>query len=148
MERGIERVWVGPSPTGLGVFAGRQFLPREAIGRIRGVRIDDPHYESNYIIELDERHGLEPSAPFRYINHSCRPNAALIHWRPKREDGSPGETEVWVEALAEIDPGEQVTIDYGWPAEGAVPCTCGSAECRGWIVAEEEIDRIGPLWGA
>jgi len=144
MKHGEGHVRVGPSKIGLGVFAGRRFKPLDMIGRIHGKRIDDPEHESDYFIELDQRHGLEPSAPFRYLNHSCQPNAALIKVEPEHEDDAPGETEIWVEALAQIEPGEELTIDYGWLADAAIPCRCGSPNCRGWIVAEGELQRVVP----
>ena len=39
--------------------------------------------------------------------------------------------------------GEQITIDYGCAADDPMPCLCGSTRCRGWIVAEEELPRLG-----
>jgi hypothetical protein len=41
--------------------------------------------------------------------------------------------------LRTIEPGEELTIDYAWPAEAAIPCACGAAGCRCWIVAAEEL---------
>jgi hypothetical protein len=39
--------------------------------------------------------------------------------------------------------GEQITIDYGWPAEeGSLRCLCGAAKCRGWVVAEEYVAKM------
>ena len=50
--------------------------------------------------------------------------------------------EIWVETVRDIYPGEQLTIDYSWPADRAVKCLCGSPNCRGWIVDPEELDDI------
>jgi len=44
--------------------------------------------------------------------------------------------------LIRIAPGEQLTIDYAWPAWAAVPCACGAPECRGWIVAKENCNSV------
>jgi len=145
MEQGAGYVRVGPSKTGIGVFARRSFQPLDSIGRVDGTRIDDPEHESDYFIELDHRHGLEPSGPFRYLNHSCRPNAALVRVGPHDGNDSLAETEIWVEALSTIEPGDELTIDYGWPADVAIPCHCGSPDCRGWVVAEEELHRLPRL---
>ena len=41
-----------------------------------------------------------------------------------------------------IYPGEEITIDYGWPAVSAIPCLCGSERCRGWIVNMEELPEL------
>ena len=51
------------------------------------------------------------------------------------------DAEIWVEALQDIMPNEELTIDYAWPAERAMKCFCGKPQCRGWIVdlAEKEL---------
>ena len=141
MERQEKGVRIGPSPLGLGVFAGRAFRPGEMIGRIQGDLVRDPDYESDYCIELSGETCLEPGPPFRYLNHSCRPNCALV----RMEDGDEAHEEapeLWVEVIAEIRPGDQLTIDYAWPAEAAIPCGCGSPHCRGWVVAEAQLARL------
>lgn len=45
---------------------------------------------------------------------------------------------VRVEALRTIRKGEEITVDYAWPASWAIPCHCGSKNCRGWIVDKNE----------
>jgi hypothetical protein len=52
------------------------------------------------------------------------------------------DSEIWVETLRDIFPGEQLTIDYAWPAEKAIKCQCGCKKCRGWIVAANELKLI------
>lgn len=56
------------------------------------------------------------------------------------------EIDLQVEAVRSIPKGDQITIDYAWPASMAIPCRCGSPGCRGWIVDPNELDRI-PLKG-
>ncbi len=131
-------VRVTSSPTGLGVFASRPFSRRQVIGPILGEVIDDPHYGSNFCMELGGSLSLEPAWPFRLINHSCQPNCQLLTLEPSSENGVSRAPEAWLEVLADIEPGEQLTIDYGWPAEVAIPCNCGRPACRGWIVAAED----------
>ncbi len=41
-----------------------------------------------------------------------------------------------------VHAGEELTIDYGWPAEVAIPCLCGSRHCRGWIVDPDEVELL------
>ncbi|MEN6498785.1 MAG: SET domain-containing protein [Thermoguttaceae bacterium] len=137
-----ECVRVGPSACGLGVFSLRAFQNHELIGPIAGTVVDDPLYASEYCMAIGEYAALEPAAPFRYMNHSCHPNCALVELEIEREDGSTAPAELWVETLDTIAPGEQLTIDYGWPAEVAIPCRCGCADCRGWVVADDDLDRI------
>jgi hypothetical protein len=141
MEYTKEGIRVGPSRHGMGVFALRPFTPGENLGPIRGEIIDDPDYGSDYGIEFGEK-TLEPAAPFRYLNHSCQPNCALVICDEGDEDGAPAGMSAWLEVLREIAPGEQMTIDYGWPAESAIPCQCGAAGCRGWIVSADRLDEI------
>ncbi len=137
------KVNVQPARHGLGVFANRRFRANRYIGRIRGRIITDPAHSSNYCMDLGGEHSLEPTAPFRYLNHSCSPNCSLVLLQVEYEDGTPSETELWLEANRDIYDGEELTIDYGWPADAAMPCNCGSPNCRGWIVAEELVDGIG-----
>ncbi len=139
----MKKVAVEPARHGLGVFARRRLLARGYVGRIRGEIVADPNYSSNYCMDLGDDKSLEPTAPFRYLNHSCAPNCLLVLLEVEYEDGSPSETEIWLEAARDIQPGEELTIDYGWPVESAMPCDCGSPNCRGWIVAEELRDAVG-----
>jgi SET domain-containing protein len=136
-----EGVCVGPARYGQGVYSLRSFPAGETIGPFAGEIIDDPDYSSDYGIELGER-TLEPAAPFRYLNHSCEPNCALVIYDEEDEDGTIVGASVWLEILSAIAPGEQMTIDYAWPPDAAIPCGCGAANCRGWIVAEEQLDAV------
>lgn len=136
-----EGVRVGPCEFGLGVFSLRTFSPKRLIGHIPGEIHRDPDYGSDYCMELGDHTALEPDPPFRYLNHSCQPNCALVEVEVEHENGSRAGWEIWLEALRDIAPGEQMTIDYNWPASAAIPCTCGSPHCRGWIVNAEDPGR-------
>jgi uncharacterized protein len=83
---------------------------------------------------------LEPVPPFRYLNHSCRPNCALVE--VESEDDS-GTLELWLQIEEDIVPGEELRIDYAWPARVATPCSCGCPNCRTWIVAANELGQVG-----
>ena len=52
------------------------------------------------------------------------------------------DAEIWVESTRDILPGEELTIDYAWPADRAVKCLCGSPNCRSWIVGPDELDEL------
>ena len=138
----MKGVRVAPADIGQGVFATRDFQAEEMIGSVEGEIIDDPRYGSNYCMELDERRSLEPAAPFRFLNHSCQPNCELVVGEVEEADGTPAGVEMWVETLSGIRRGEQLTIDYAWPADSAIPCECGSPDCRGWVVAANQLDRL------
>ena len=52
------------------------------------------------------------------------------------------DVEIWVEAIRDIMPNEELTIDYSWPADKAAKCLCGKPQCRGWIVDPAERDQL------
>ena len=117
------------------------------VGPIEGEVVDDPEYGSDYGIELGDG-TLEPAAPFRFLNHSCQPNCELIICDEDDDDPVLGRLSVWLGVLGEIAADEPLTIDYAWPADAAIPCQCGTAACRGWIVAEEQretLDKVAQL---
>lgn len=122
---------------GRGVFAARDFRKGQRIAELTGRVIDDPDYASEYCVDLGGRFSLEPAAPFRYLNHCCTPNAEL--WVLDGDDEQPGR--VVLAALRTIRAGEQLTIDYAWPWHSAIPCLCGSDDCRGWVVAADDLAR-------
>jgi uncharacterized protein len=126
------------TPVGKGVFARRPFRKGQAIGHMRGTVIAGDDYDPNYCVDLGKLGVLEPKTPFRYLNHSCEPNCELIEWEAAADE----EPEIWVYALRAVRPDDQLTIDYGWPAEAAIRCKCGSAKCRGWVVDESELHRL------
>lgn len=134
-EYDLDSIIVGQSPNGLGVFAARELKTCEFVGELVGTVIEGADYESDYCIELDTENSLEPSEPFRFLNHSCEPNCELAS---DIEDP----TEIWVEVIRDIRPGEELTIDYGWPAQDAIRCNCGSLNCRGWVVAADKLDEL------
>ncbi len=52
------------------------------------------------------------------------------------------DAEIWVESTRDILPGEELTIDYAWPADRAAKCLCGASTCRGWIVDPDELHEL------
>ncbi|MCA9191337.1 MAG: SET domain-containing protein-lysine N-methyltransferase [Planctomycetales bacterium] len=126
-----KNVQVCQTTIGKAVFAKRAIDSGAEVGVVRGRVIHEEGYGSEYCIDLGNDLGLEPHAPFRYLNHSCEPNCELTIW----EDEETGKLSVTVQALAYIQPGQELTIDYAWPVDAAIPCLCGTANCRGWIVA-------------
>lgn len=137
-----DSVVVAEAAHGRGLFAAQDFQRAERIGWMEGPLITDESYSSDYCVDLGNGYALEPQAPFRYLNHSCEPNCEL-YLIDADERGNPLSTpRVSVETIRSISVGEELTIDYGWPAEQAIPCGCGAEECRGWVVAEEELHML------
>ncbi len=63
-----------------------------------------------------------------WVNHSCEPNMIL----------SIGD-EVFLEAISDISPGEELTCDYNLTEKGGVnvSCTCNTKSCRGYFLRVE-----------
>jgi hypothetical protein len=138
-------VRVGHSPTGSGVFANRRYRQDDLIGEIVGQLIHDTSYGSDYCFELDAGRLIEPIAPFRFINHSCDPNCEFDYSDRPLSDRQGRDTRIFVFAARVINVNDQLTIDYNWAAKSAIPCECGASNCRGWIVAQEELWKLNEM---
>ena len=136
-------IYIAETHVGLGLFSTQPFHDGHIVGSVDGVFLpDSSQYGSDYCIGLDATTSLEPAPPFSYVNHSCDPNCAIFYDCREDENGNTAEHDVWIETLRPIEPGEELTIDYNWPADAAIPCQCGSENCRGWICCEEELDQL------
>jgi hypothetical protein len=135
-------VRVADTPCGRGIFARVRFHQGETVAEVKGTIHDEPHYWSAYGITLDARRVLEPLAPLRFINHSCNPNCELIDQTVWDDAAGEIHPRVHLDAVREVQAGEELTIDYGWPAACAIPCLCGSRNCRGWVVAVHQLHAV------
>ena len=143
MATGVERwIRVGKVSFGKAVFASKDIPAKTVVGHVKGQVMMDPQYGSSHCIDLGSSMTLEPQAPFRFLNHCCTPNCSLCITEAFYEDGTPAPAEVTVESLCAIPRGGELTIDYHWSAEGAIKCLCGSSQCRGWVVAAEELPKL------
>ena len=141
-ERLRRLLHVGPTHVGQGVFAVRRLRAGIVIGEIKGEGLDEHPEDPSYCMELPSGKVLEPAAPLRFLNHSCDPNCELFYWFD--EDQGPQEDRLWLQTIRSIEPGEELSIDYCWPADAAIECRCGTANCRGWIVDPEERHLLPP----
>jgi SET domain-containing protein len=68
-----------------------------------------------------------------FLNHSCDPNCET--------DESHGR--VWIQAIRDIAPGEELTYDYCLydGDEDEASCNCGAPACRKTMYSPEEIAR-------
>lgn len=132
-------VEVGFVSYGKGTFARRDIPQGTCLGPVTGRIFDDPGYTSEYCIDLGGPYSLEPAEPFRCLNHHCDPNCALyiVDWEDESRPGT-----VYVEVLRDISKGQELTIDYQWSADGAIPCLCGSSNCRGWVVDLDQLEEL------
>jgi SET domain-containing protein len=123
---------------GYGVVATRDFSKGDVIVEVDGVlwQEDDP-VDDRYSLWIDDGVYLDMVDQTRWINHSCDPNGEI----EAELDGQGG---AWarVVALRPIQSGQEITYDYGFLAEQAEPCACGSPLCRGFIVDQEERHKL------
>ncbi len=128
---------------GLGGFAQTDLPKGSRAIEYVGWRIDKAEsvrqcQENNeYIFALNDREDLDGNVPWnpaRLLNHSCEPNceAELVDGR------------IWIVAARDIRAGEEITFNYGFDLEDyrEHPCSCGSARCVGFIVAEEFFEHV------
>ncbi len=123
---------------GRGAFA-RTAIPSgtrviQYLGRIIGKEESEQLCETfnEYIFNLTDEHDLDGNVdwnPARLINHSCAPNCSA------EQD----EEEIWIVADRDIQPGEEVSFNYGYSLESYrdYPCNCRTPHCVGYIVADE-----------
>ena len=110
---------IGSTHVGQGIFAARRLKSGVVIGEIAGDVMDEHPADPSYCMELPSGKLLEPSAPLRFLNHSCDPNCELFYWFD--EDASTQEDRLWLQTIRSIEPGEELSIDYCWPADAAIP---------------------------
>ena len=123
---------VGRSRTGLGLFATKPIKKGAKIIRYFGPLLDsrkkkDDAIENKYLFELNGRWTIDGSVRenvARYINHACRPNA--------ESDVKPRKRKVFIRAIKNIEPGEEINYDYGTDYFKAYlkPIGCKCAACE------------------
>jgi len=123
---------VGRSKTGLGLFATKPIKKGAKIIRYFGPLLDsrkkkDDAVENKYLFELTNRWTIDGSIRAnvaRYINHACRPNA--------ESDVKPRKRKVFIRAIKNIEPGEEINYDYGTDYFKAYlkPIGCKCAACE------------------
>jgi SET domain-containing protein len=131
---------------GKGAFALRPIKKGERLIEYTGERIPHPvadeRYDDDTMDEhhtflftvnsrtvIDASHGGNES---RYINHSCDPNCESEIERGR----------VYIFALRDIEPGEELHYDYAYERSGdetekeerQYACRCGAPNCRGSIM--------------
>ncbi len=106
---------IGRSYTGLGLFAveaikSRQFIVRYSGRLIPGEVADrlERYRRNKFLFEINKHWCIDGTTRknlARYVNHSCKPNAdAIIRRGTRRVD---------YVANRRIEPGEEITVDYG-----------------------------------
>ena len=123
---------VGRSRTGLGLFATKPIKKGTKIVRYFGPLLDskkkkEDAIENKYLFELTNRWTIDGSVRAnvaRYINHACKPNA--------ESDVKPRKRKVFIRAIKNIEPGDEINYDYGTDYFKAYlkPIGCKCAACE------------------
>ena len=131
---------------GLGGFALRRIPSGTRIAEYVGERLTDDEVDARYanregdlghtfLFRIDDNAYVDASLQgneSRFINHSCDPNC----------ESDVVDGHVYITAIRDIAPGEELTYDYALEGEdesapdGKDPyaCRCGSPQCRGTML--------------
>jgi hypothetical protein len=90
-----------------------------------------------YIFSLNQKYDLDGGGPgnvARLMNHSCDPNCEAFIIRGK----------IWLFSKKAIKAGEELSFNYGFEIDTWEdhPCRCGSANCVGYIVNQDDWDEL------
>jgi SET domain-containing protein len=129
---------------GMGGFALRKIKKGTPLIEYVGEKIDKAEAakriaaDNPFIFSLDDEWDVDGDVswnPARFLNHSCEPNAEAEIF----------DDQIWILALRDIRPGEEITFNYSYDMENYEenPCRCGSAKCVGYMVAEEFFPKFG-----
>lgn len=116
-------------------YAGERLTPAESDARYPDDEVGRHH---TCLFAIDDDLVIDAAVDgneARFINHSCDPNC----------DAVIDQGRIWIEAIRDIAPGEELAYDYAYvlaephtpAAKRRFPCNCGSPECRGTILAKK-----------
>ena len=131
----------------LGLFAKGDINKGEKVIEYKGRKFTHKQVEENdrfdnskaiYLFTLNERYVLDGDTKTntaKYINHSCDPNCEVDIIKGK----------IWIIAIKDIKKGDELSYDYGFGYDAEFrqfPCKCGSKNCCGYIVRDDQRWRI------
>ena len=131
----------------LGLFAKTDIKKGEKVIEYKGRKFTHKQVEENdrfdnskaiYLFTLNERYVLDGDTKTntaKYINHSCNPNCEVDIINGK----------IWIIAIKDIKKGDELSYDYGFGYDAdfrQFPCKCGSKNCCGYIVRDDQRWRI------
>ena len=130
--------WI-PKGTRVVEYLGDRITHKQADDRYAAKGQDDGH---TFLFVVSRRTVIDAGVDgndARFINHSCAPNCDTVI-----ED-----ERVFIEALRDIEPGEELGYEYGLTWESTddpdelknYACRCGAKECRGTMLAEDPLDK-------
>lgn len=116
-------------------YAGARLTPEQADARYPEVPGERHH---TFLFAIDDHVVIDAAVDgneARFLNHSCDPNC----------DAVIDDDRIWIETIRDVEPGEELTYDYAYvleerhtpAAKRRFPCHCGTANCRGTILAKK-----------
>lgn len=137
---------VGETHLGKAVYAAAGFAAGETVIRFSGRRVGADRVPAlmqgtdDRFVQITADSFMGPSGRVDdLINHSCAPNTGLRF----------GEDGVFLIAIRDIAPGEEIAWDYSTTLSHSswrMPCACGSGECRGMIGGFETLPLERQRW--
>lgn len=122
---------------GYGVFATRDFKEGDVVADVDGVALRlEEVVDDEYTLWITDELYFDMVDQTRWINHCCDPNAGV----DTDVDGE-GRVSAWIVALADIAAGSEITYDYAFAEKHAIPCRCGSRNCRGLIIDPDLLEE-------
>jgi hypothetical protein len=131
---------------GYGAVTTRPFAKGEVVCFGDGVLYtEDAEFDDTYALILPSEDSGVPGENFfwdlvdqtRWFNHSCDPNTEVL----SKWDHEHNTCQAYWVALRDIPVGEEITYDYGFVADVAEPCACGSPSCRGLIIDPDPAEQ-------
>lgn len=124
--------WI-PAGTRIIEYLGERITDDEADERYDD---DDMRRHHTFLFSVDDDTVIDAGVggnEARFINHSCDPNCEAVDYGGR----------IFIEALRDIAPGEELFYDYGYELDEPLtpalkrqyPCYCGAENCRGTILA-------------
>jgi hypothetical protein len=112
------------------VVATRPFAADEVIAEVDGVALRlEEVVDDEYCLWVTDELYFDMVDQTRWINHSCAPNGVVV-----TDVDDQGVVSARIVALRDIACGEEISYDYEFAVEFAIPCHCGAPQCRGMII--------------
>ena len=130
-----------------GLFVGQDFKKGDKVIEYKGKKYthkqveEDERFDNSkaiYLFTLNKRTVLDgdtKSNTAKFINHSCDPNCDVDIIKGK----------IWIIATQDIKKGDELSYDYAFSYDKdfrQFPCKCGSKNCCGYIVRDDQRWRI------
>jgi hypothetical protein len=147
---------------GNGVFATQSIAKGERVVEYKGKRrtheeVDagdtgDTDSGHTFLFTLNDEYVIDANMSgniARWINHSCKPNCEAV--LDEHEDGKRRKDRVFIEAIRDIEPGQELSYNYGITLaekhtdrlKEVWACRCGAKKCTGTMLQPKKKKKSG-----